>query len=199
MTVNIHIEGHDAVDALAQMRHLLSAGSPQSTTAAPREYTGSGETSALTVQPLDLIVDPGVKTTHKPLTAAQKKAAEKAAAAEKQAISTGEERTGPEDSAEDVKQDAADEALDSKVDAKAELTHESIRDALGGYVKKFGMPAAQEDGPKLLAKALGEKADKSAWKISEIPNEQAPLAKVLAGVVEMTEKNPFKRDIVKAK
>ena len=189
MTVNIHIEGFDANDALQQMRHLLSAGS--TTAAVPREIGGIGTTGPAR--------DAAPKEETIKLSAKEKKAAEKAAAG-KPAISTGEERTGPEDTAETVEQDAADEAVESKVDAKAEtLTHDSIRGALGDYVKKFGMPAAQEDGPKLLAMVLGEKKDKSAWKISEIPDDQAALAKVLAGVVEMTAKNGFKRDAVKGK
>lgn len=132
----------------------------------------------------------------KALTAAEKKKAEKEAARQ---ISDGGERTDPKDTAETDKQDTADEAADKGEAAK--LSHDSIRTALGAYVKKFGMPAAQEDGPKVITLALGarDKADATVnWKISDIPDEQETLKKVLDGVSEMTAKNPFKREAVKA-
>jgi cell division septation protein DedD len=122
--------------------------------------------------------------TEKPMTTAQKKVAEKAtkatkatkaaaeAAVQQQAISTGEERVGPQDTPADEKQDAADEAADKKPATK--LDHDSVRSALGEYVKKFGMPAAQEDGPKCLALVFkGKEIDK----VSLIPDTQEDLQK----------------------
>lgn len=112
---------------------------------------------------------------------------------QKQSIQTGEERVGPEDDAETQARDAADEAAD-KADTDA-VTLDSIKDALGEYVKTYGMPATQEDGPKLLKLIFGEKVSK----VSDIPNEPEALKKALDGVKEMLKKNPYKRDLMKAK
>lgn len=59
------------------------------------------------------------------------------------AISTGENRVGPDDTDEDAVQDAADEQ--AEMAAKREpgkLTHDDLRKAVGDYQKKHGMPAA---------------------------------------------------------
>jgi hypothetical protein len=107
-------------------------------------------------------------------------------------ISTGEERIGPEDDAVTAKQDAADEAAETakaKAAAGGKLTLDDVRNALGVYVQKFGMEAAQEDGPKVLKLVCGD----AITKISAIPDDQAIIAKVVAGIEELTAKNPFKR------
>lgn len=107
-------------------------------------------------------------------------------------ISTGEERIDPT-SVEDAAQDAADEvaeveaALDEKI-----LTHDDVRQALSAYVKAFGMDAAMEDGPKVIAMLFGE----GKVKVSDIPNEQVALAKAVSGIEEMRVKNPFGRRAV---
>lgn len=77
------------------------------------------------------------------------RAAAAAKTEDKPAISTGEERVDP-----------AQEEDDGEP-----LTHDDVRDALGDYAAKFGMPAAQKNGPKLMG----------ADKISAIPDEQAAL------------------------
>lgn len=97
----------------------------------------------------------------------------------------GEADDAGDDSPEDAAQDDADEAAES---TEAEITHDTVRDALGQYAKAFGMSAAMEDGPKVLAMVCGDGVDK----ISAIPDDK--LAAVHAGIVEMTEKNPFKRE-----
>lgn len=59
------------------------------------------------------------------------------------AISTGENRIGPDDTGEDAAQDAADEQ--DEMAAKREpgkLTHDDLRKAIGDYQKKHGMSAA---------------------------------------------------------
>lgn len=124
---------------------------------------------------------------------AKKKGSTKPAEEPKQSIQSGEERVGPEDTAEETAQDDADEEAD-KTDSE-KVTHDGIRAALGEYMQKFGMPAAQEDGPKVIGLALG---DKAKTKVSDIPDDQAALKKVLDGVREMITKNPFKREPVKA-
>lgn len=106
------------------------------------------------------------------------------------AISTGEERVGPEDDAETVAQDEADEAAETEAAREPEkpLTLDDVRGALGAYVKKYGMAAAQADGPKVIALALKNPA---AVKVSDIPDDQASIGAVLAGINEMIAKNPF--------
>lgn len=88
--------------------------------------------------------------------------------------------------------DAADEAAETAA-AKAEtgnkLTHDDVRNALGAYVKAYGMPAAQEDGPKVITLMFGE----GKSKVSDIPDTQEDLAKAVAGIKEMTTKNPYSR------
>ena len=109
-------------------------------------------------------------------------------------ISTGAERIDPANP-EDAAQDAADEAAEAekvKAAAGGKLTHDDVRSALKGYVTAFGMQAAMEDGPKVITLVVGE----GKVKVSDIPDDQDVLAKVIAGIEEMTAKNPFKRDAV---
>lgn len=51
-------------------------------------------------------------------------------------------------------------------------THDDVRDALGRYAAKFGMPEAQKHGPKLMGAA----------KISAIPDEQDALRAAVEGI-----------------
>lgn len=104
-------------------------------------------------------------------------------------ISTGSERVAPDDDPETEQADAADEA-DETAKAGAELTHDDIRNALGKYVQKFGMDAAQIDGPKVFALAL---KDPAITKISLVPGDQKSLKLAVDGVNEMLTKNPFQR------
>lgn len=106
-------------------------------------------------------------------------------------ITNNPENRGADDEAT-AEQDAADEQAeaDAKVDASAPLTHDDVRAAMGKYVKAYGMAAAQADGPILIQRVLG---DETKSKISELPDDQAVLAKAVAGVEEMISKNPFKR------
>jgi hypothetical protein len=104
-------------------------------------------------------------------------------------ISTGEERIDPT-SPEDAAQDAEDEAAEAEAVATPEATADDVRAALGKYVKAYGMPAAMEDGPKVLALLFGDKVAK----ISDIPADPASYAKAVAGIDEMLVKNPYKRE-----
>ena len=115
-----------------------------------------------------------------------------APAAEPPAISTGEARVGPQDPPEVQEQDAADEAAETAATRKAPATADDVRAALGDYVTKFGMAAAQEDGQQVLRRLFGE----GIAKISEIPAGAENFAKAVAGMKEMTAKNPFKREAV---
>lgn len=169
MSVNITINGESAGEALGELKTLAAGFMSTTAPATPAE--------------------PAATTTRRKT------------AAEKRQVSDGGERTGPEDKPETETQDNADEAGDKAKGEPEKLTHDSIRTALGAYVKKFGMAFAQEDGPKVITLALGARDPKDAtvnWKISDIPDTQDALKKVLEGVVEMTTKNPFKREVAKA-
>ncbi len=124
---------------------------------------------------------------------AEDEAADKADAAvpaePKPAISTGEERIDPT-TAEDAAQDAADEAAEAEATKAPELTHDDVRAALKRYLDAYGTPAAMEDGPKVLKMLFGD----AAAKVSDVPSDQASLAKAIAGINEMLTKNPFKRE-----
>ena len=117
--------------------------------------------------------------------AADKADAERAAAAReagiqtdsaddvKAAISTGEERVGPEDSEEDAAQDAADEAAEAAAN-KSGLTHDDLRQAVGRYQKKFGMAAAVAGVLTLLGCAIVEVPEADLEKaIAKIDNAVA--------------------------
>lgn len=123
---------------------------------------------------------------------AEDEAAEKAEAsapvADAPLISTGEERIDPT-TAEDAAQDAADEAAEVAATPAKDLTHDDVRAALQRYVAAYGMPAAMEDGPKVFGMIFGQ----GVAKVSDIPTDQAALAKAIAGVEEMLAKNPFAR------
>ena len=65
-----------------------------------------------------------------------------------------------------------------------------MRAALTKYLNAFGTPAAMEDGPKVLALMFGAEVTK----VSQVPADQASLAKAVAGIEEMLTKNPFHRE-----
>lgn len=114
-------------------------------------------------------------------------------------ISTGEERVDPDhpEDAVNAGQDAVDEAAETAAATKAsggKLTLDNVRTAFGGYVAKFGMPAAQEDGPRLISIVCGE----GKVKLSDIPDDQAVLKMVIDGIDEMLTKNPYNREAVAA-
>lgn len=115
-------------------------------------------------------------------------------------ISTGEERVDPAhaDGAETVAQDAADEAaeVEAERDPKAPLTREDVGNAISEYVKKFGMPAVQEDGPKIFTEALGAPPEgNDFWKLSILPyDDQDKIAKVVSTWNKAVELNPLKRE-----
>ena len=122
--------------------------------------------------------------------AADKAEASAPATGETPLISTGEERIDPI-TAEDAAQDAADEAAEVEATKEPELTHDDVRAALQKYLTAYGTPAAMEDGPKVLTMLFGAEVTK----VSAVPGDQASLAKAVAGIEEMTTKNPFKRKV----
>lgn len=100
-----------------------------------------------------------------------------------------------EDPPEVQAQDAADETAEAAAAAPEPapepakmLSHEDIRGALGAYSKKFGLPAAQEDGPKMLQAIVPD-----VRKISDLPVDQETLGKALAAIQTAMEQNPYGR------
>lgn len=177
--IEIRINVETAVEARSIMAELLGT-----TAAAP--------SASVTVT--EQAKESTLETVRKQ-TAAEKKAAKKAeeeaAAAARQISSGTEERVDPAVEAQDKADESAETAA-AKADAP-KLTHDDVRAVLGDYVKAFGMPAAQEDGPKVLALIFGE----GKSKVSDIPDMQDALEKAVAGIKEMLEKNPYKREAVK--
>lgn len=109
-----------------------------------------------------------------------------------------------EDDAETAAQDEADEIAEAAAKAPAEkaLTHDDLRQAMGNYVKAFGMPAAQEDGPKIFEKALGPVPDGTkdakgetvtSWKVSAVPADQKALSAAIQFWTAAIDENPFQR------
>lgn len=109
-----------------------------------------------------------------------------AVVADRQISTNPENRIDPEDAA----RDEADEKAETAATSGKKLTHDDVRNALGAYVKAYGMAAAQADGPVLIGKVLG---DETKTKVSDLPDDQEVLAKAVAGVQEMISKNPFGR------
>lgn len=118
------------------------------------------------------------------------------AAIKQQGISTGEERVDP---AEVEAQDKADEQAEVEQTRKDDkpLTIDDVKAVVTAYVGKYGMPAVQEDGPKIFVEALGAPPEGEAyWKMSLLPDDQAKLAKVVSVWQKAVELNPLKRDEV---
>ena len=119
-------------------------------------------------------------------------------AAEAPQISTGEERVGPEDDIEEIDeetaaQDKVDEVAEAeaKADPSRPLTHDDIRNLLGEYVRVYGMPAAQSDGPVVIGELWPGKS-----KISDIPADQDELRRAIDAFEAMMSSNRFGRKAV---
>lgn len=88
-----------------------------------------------------------------------------------------ENRVGPEDEPETQEQDKADEQaeVEASRDAETPLTGEDVRSAMGLYVKKFGLPATQEDGASIFLDALGTPPKGAeGWKLSVVSEHDQP-------------------------
>lgn len=191
MSVNISISADTAEDARTQMARLLGGSTAPGWTAPDVNRETAAIITTNTPRAGETAEQTAARTAPRQ-TAKQKKAEAEAA----RNISTGGERVDPETAKQDAK-DEADETIAAQnakiIDAK-KWSHDDVRDALGEYVNKFGMPAAQEDGPKVLVLLFGE----GKAKVSDIPDDQVALAKAVEGIKEMSEKNPFKREPAKA-
>lgn len=103
--------------------------------------------------------------------AADKADAAASAGSATQAISTGEERVGPDDSVADQEQDADDEAAETQP-GKA-YTVDDLRAVMSEYVAKFSLEKATARGGEILTAALGAPpAGAEYWKASLVPADR---------------------------
>ena len=113
-------------------------------------------------------------------------------------ISTSpENRVDPAQVEADAKQDAEDEAAEAeaKRNPKAPLTIDDVKAAMTAYVTAYGLPATQEDGPRIFVEALGNPpAGESYWKLSLLPDDQEKLQKAVDTWAKAVELNPLKRE-----
>ena len=216
MSVEIKIYGETAHEALKEL-HEFSGGMPVVRAAPPvnpakldevgakiaevreQPHAGgaAGDTSAAPIRKRGE-PSPGKKRR----TAAEVAEDEAAEAAEtKQNISTGEARVDPEnpeadDSEADAAQDAADEAAEVEAhrDPEKPLTIDDVKAAVMDYAEKYGMPAAQADGPRIFVEALGAPPKgEEFWKFSILPiDDQEKIRKVISIWQRATTENPFK-------
>ncbi len=209
--IYINIEADNAEDARREMATLIGASARSSDDISYTAAEAAARTVVVPTEPItqaqaEALVAAATKrergkaspgsTRRTKAEIAEDEAADAADAAAKSPpverdITNNPENRGADDEAT-AEQDAADEKAeaDAKVDASAPLTHDDVCAAMGKYVKAYGMAAAQADGPILIQRVLG---DETKSKISELPDDQAVLAKAVAGVEEMISKNPFKR------
>jgi len=97
------------------------------------------------------------------------------------------------DDAEAAAADAADEAAETaaeKAKTGGKLTLDDVRNVIGLYVKAYGMPAAQADGPKIIASVCGE----GAVKVSDIPEDK--IGDVIEAIKAAGRANTYKREAV---
>lgn len=108
------------------------------------------------------------------------------AASDTPTISTGGQRIDP-DNPDDVAADEADEAADTAVSNGGKLTHDNLRDIMATYVKAYGLPAAQEDVPKVFSGLFG--AD--VVKVSQVPEDR--IAEAIEAVKKAGRENTYER------
>lgn len=173
MTVTITISGATATEAMAEFEDLAMAFLKRRVAKAEEAF--DNVVPAATNVNAETITGPNPAVEEKPKRTRKAKAPE-----ERQISAQPEMRVDPAEEA----QDEADEAEESAAAAPAEeITHDTIRQALGQYGKVYGMPAVMEDGPKLI----------EFPKVSDIPDDQDALQAVLGRIMQGIEQNPFKR------
>ena len=161
MTITLTIIGEDAGHVLKELKGL-SAGMLQ--TAREHGYRDAVLDAEAGV-PLQTET---AATAEKPAEPTKKTRAKKDAAPANISANP-EDRKPPEDDAATQAQDEADEAAEVEAarPAAAPVTVEDVMGAVGVYVEKFGLPAAQSDGPTIFVSALGTPPNGEAfWKKS---------------------------------
>lgn len=170
--INIQISHDTATGALEELRMIATALSGTHTT-----YVSDLSSAKIGAEMVETDKDTTVKP--EPAKRGRKAAAEKT------------QPTPPADPTPEVAaQDAADEAAEQETateqpaDAGPPVTVDDLRSAAGTYARVFGMPAAQEDGAKLIA-------IEGVTALSKVPADQ--LAAVTQRFRDAIENNPFGR------
>jgi len=151
--LNIEIGEHDT-PRLEALLSALSGGKAVVTTTGTLEPREAGDNSG------PAGTETAAKTETKPV-------AKKSAGKKGRGISDNPDDRKEDDAATQA-QDADDEKAETEAGVSEEkLTVEDLRAAMGDYVKNFGMPATQEDGPKIFSSALGNPPEGDEfWKAS---------------------------------
>lgn len=171
MTVTINIHGENAAEALRELGGLSKGLLGTTALVSPAQVTAA--------EPLT-----GNQTTGYVETGATDQAAPKTTRSRKKADAPADAGpvTGPEDNAETQAQDKADEQaeVEQNRDPETPLTIEDVKAAVGKYIEKFDMAAAQQDGPQLFVDVLGKPPEgQPYWKMSILPTDQPTLKKVV--------------------
>lgn len=172
MPVTIHIEAASAGEARAEMQALLAG----------------TVTSVWRVSPAVPVESVIAKPADEPAAAPEAPAAPEAKAPAKRgrppkadapaaAVETAAAAPAPEEAAQDF--------LDETPAKTKPATRDDVRNAMMDYSAKYGMPAAQADGPKILGFP----------KLSAIP-DTADFASLVAAMKRATETNPYDRAVV---
>lgn len=198
MTIEIRIFGETATDALDELRvfaaglmqprHVVEVGS----THAPIKVVATAD-AAQAEQPDQSLPDPQGNQPGEPEKTTRKRRTKAEIEADKAAQEQAANAADPAAQA----QDAADEKaeVDAGRDPAKPLTRDDVKSAMAKYVQNYGMPATQEDGPKIFREALGAPPEgETFWKLSLVPeDDQAKLAKVVEIWTKANELNPLKR------
>ncbi len=109
---------------------------------------------------------------------------------------SGQSEAAPADDAGTQAQDQADEQaeVEQNRDEEKPLTVDDVKKLATAYANNYGMPAAQEDGPKIFVEALGNPPEgEPFWKFSLVPTDQAALQKLASIWKRALDENPLKR------
>ncbi len=173
MPVTITIEAPTAAEARAEMQKLLSSG--DTVTSVWRVSPSVPVESVIAPQPAD---EPAAAAPEAPAPAKTRGRPPKAAAPAA-AVETAAAAPAPEAAAQDFLDETPEPAKTKPV------TRDDVRNAMMDYSQKYGMPAAQADGPKILGFP----------KLSAIP-DTADFASLVAAMKRATETNPYDRTVV---
>lgn len=210
MPIEIRINGADADEALKELRGL-SAG--LLVTVATRPWTdgemkamGDGTSQGEDAETLlNALVPGGVITRAAPVQEEQPakrrgRPRKTEAAPVVEAPAAVPEERDEEDAPADVPVDAPDvqaqDAADEARPADAPLTTDDLRAAMKDYVEAFGMAAAAEDGPRIIALVMtgdmdSKQPDGRSFVASSVPQDK--LAHAIKEFKMAAVNNPFNR------
>lgn len=204
MPIKIEITGENAEHALAELRGLSSGMTPH-TLVLPGEVV-RGEMRADPEVAEALAAPNGPVTVPVEEPAPKRRGRPRKAEAQAPAVVAADEPVAEPDEDEDeavgaVEEDSPEvrqqDAEDEAKPADAPLTSDDLRRAMKGYVDAYGMAAAQEDGPRILALVLAGDLDAlhaegRAFRLSDVAPER--LAHAIKEFKMAVTNNPFNRE-----